>query len=121
MAISQELSFPLPDAQAILKNEKECDVDRRELKLRKEQDAITDQRIANLEKELELAKQESQLKDKIIEIKDMEIAARKRSFEDMKDVADRALKLAETAKPKTNWWIQAVAVLGAFVAGVLIR
>jgi len=103
IAHSQELSFPLSDTQKILRNEKECDIDRRELELRRQQDALKDQRIANLEKELDLAKQEIVLKDKISEIKDMEIVATRRALMDMTQVADRSLKLAETSKPKSNW------------------
>jgi len=106
---AQELSFPLVDSQKILRNEKECDIDRRELELRRQQDALKDQRIANLEKELDLAKQEIVLKDKISEIKDMEIVATRRALMDMTQVADRSLKLAETSKPKSNWEL-----LGAF-------
>lgn len=87
VAISQELSFPPDDIQKILKNEKECDFDRRELELRKEQDSLKDQRIANLEKEQDLQKQENVLKDRMLEIKDMEIAATKSALNDMTQVA----------------------------------
>lgn len=120
--IAQELCFPIEDAQKLLRNEKECDLDRRELQLRREQDIVKDQRIANLEKELELAKQEIFLKDKVIEVKDMEISIRKRSFDDMKEVTDRALKLAEIAKPQSqpNWMLQGLLGLTAFVVGILI-
>ncbi len=120
VATSQELSFPLIDAQKILKNEKECDFDRKELELRKQQDILKDQRIANLEKELELAKKEIDLKDRIITIKDMEIQAKDRAFVDMKEVSDRAIKLAEVSKPKSNWQLQGLLGMAAFVVGVLI-
>ena len=120
MATAQELSFPLSDAQQILRSEKECDLDQRELQLRREQDALKDQRIANLEKELDLAKQELALKDRIIAIKDMEIEAQRQAFTDMKEVADRALKLAEVGKSKSNWQLQGLLGLAALIAGVLI-
>lgn len=107
-------------AQKILRELKECDLDRRELQLRQEQDALKDQRIANLEKELDLAKQELALKDRIIAIKDMEISAQKQAFTDMKEIADRALKLAEVGKPKSNWELQGLIGLAVFVAGILI-
>ena len=123
MAISQELSFPLSDTQKILRNEKECDLDRRELELRKEQDALKDQRIANLEKENDLLKQEMGLKDRIGEIKDAEILATRRALADMTQVADRSLKLAETAKPKNVWetWgpLGIIAVIVVTIASVL--
>jgi len=120
VAISQELSFPLNDAQKILRNEKECDLDRRELELRKDQDALKDQRIVNLEKELDLSKQEIVLKDKMLEIKDMEILATRRALEDMTQVTDRSLKLAETSKPKSNWQLLGLAAVVLFVAGLVI-
>ena len=120
MATGQELSFPLPDAQRILRNEKECDLDRRELELRRQQDALKDQRITNLEKELDLAKQEIVLKDKMGEIKDMEILATRRALADMEKVTDRSLKLAETVKPKSNWQVYGLLAVIAFVAGLAV-
>jgi uncharacterized protein YydD (DUF2326 family) len=88
--------------------------------LLRELDQVKDQRIANLEKEIELLKRENELKDRIIIIKDMEIAANRRAFEDMKEISDRSLKLAETAKPKSNWQIYGLAGLALFVVGVLV-
>jgi len=120
VAIGQELCFPLPDAQRMLRNEKECDLDRRELELRREQSALKDQRIANLEKELDLAKQEVGLKDRVIEIKDMEILATRRALGDMEKVVDRSLKLAETVKPKSNWQLWGLVGVIAFVAGLAV-
>ena len=121
VAIGQQLSFPLDDAQKILRNEKECDLDRRELELRRQQDILKDQRIANLEKELELTKQEIILKDKILEIKDMELLATRRALSDMTQVADRSLKLAENSKPKSNWQLQGLLGIAAFALGLLIN
>lgn len=120
MAISQELCFPFDDAQKILRNEKECDLDRRELELRRQQDTLKNQRIVNLEKELDLAKQELSLKDKMLEIKDMEILATRRALADMEKVTDRSLKLAETAKPKGNWQVYGLLAVIAFVAGLAV-
>jgi uncharacterized protein YydD (DUF2326 family) len=88
--------------------------------LLREVDQVKDQRIANLEKEIELLKRENELKDRIIAIKDMEIAANRRAFEDMKEISDRSLKLAETAKPKSNWQLYGLAGLAALVVGILI-
>lgn len=69
-----------------------------------------------------LLKGESDLKDRIIAIKDMEIAAQKRAFEDMKEVSDRALKLAETSKKSSlgNWELIGIIGLAAFLAGALL-
>lgn len=88
----------------------------RDYDLLKELDQVKDQRITNLEKENELIKREVELKDKIIAIKDMEIQVQKRAFDDMKEVTDRALKLAETSKPSTGIWV-IIGVVAAFVAG----
>ena len=121
VAIGQELSFPRDDGKRLLRLDIECDIDRRELKLRKEQDALKDQRIVNLEKELALAKQEIALKDRMLEIKDMETLATRRALTDMAQVADRAIKLAETSKPKSNWELQGllyiIAVAGGYFLG----
>jgi len=123
VAISQELCFPFDDAQKILRNEKEGDLDRRELELRRQQDVLKDQRIANLEKENDLLKQEIGLKDKIGEIKDMEILATRRALADMEKVTDRSLKLAETVKPKSAWEIYGplgvIAIIVITIASVL--
>jgi len=75
------------------------------------------QRIANLEKELELAKRENELKDQIIKIKDMEILAQARAIQDLKDISDRAIKLAETAKPSSNWQLMGLLGVAALVWG----
>jgi len=83
-------------------------------------DQVKDQRIQNLEKEIDLLKRETELKDRIIGIKDMEIQAQKRAFEDMKEVADRAIKLAETSKPKSNWEIFGIIGVAAFVIGLAV-
>jgi hypothetical protein len=86
----------------------------------REMDLLKDQRIANLEKELDLQKREVELKDRIIGIKDMEIQAQKRAFDDMKEISDRALKLAETSKPKSNVLYIIGGILGAFLIGLAI-
>ncbi len=119
-AIAQQLSFPLVDAQRLLRIEKECEIDQRELQLRKDQDTIKDQRIANLEKELELAKQEILLKDKVIAIKDMEIAATRKALQDMQTVTDRALKLAEVSKPTSNWQLTGIVAVIATAIGIYL-
>lgn len=79
--------------------------------------------IIELEKSLatekrtnELNERELYLQKKIIEIKDMEIAGLNRNFDQMKEVADRSLKLAEVSKPKAPWWqIPATIIVGVIV------
>jgi len=117
---TQELSFPLVDGQRILRIEKECEVDQRELQLRRDQDTIKDQRIANLEKELDLSKQENALQVRVIAIKDMEIVATRKALQDMQTVTDRALKLAEVSKPTSNWQITGVVAIIATAIGIYL-
>jgi hypothetical protein len=108
------------DVQAQVTKLKECDVDRKELELLREKDKVQEQRVANLEKEIALLKQELELKDRVIAVKDMEIGAQVRAFNDMKEVADRAIKLAETSKPKSNWLYAVGAVVAAFAIGLAL-
>jgi hypothetical protein len=103
----------IPDAQEVVRRLSDYDILR-------EMDQVKDQRISNLEKEIDLQKRENELKDRIIGIKDMEIEAQKRAFDDMKEVTDRALKLAETSKPKSNWEIFGIIGVAAFVIGLAV-
>jgi hypothetical protein len=41
------------------------------------------------------------------------------AFEKEKELTDRALKLAEVSKPKSNWEFQGILRLAAFVLGFL--
>jgi hypothetical protein len=82
---------------------------------------VKDQRIANLEKENELLKKESELKDKIIAIVEREVDSTRRALNDMKDVADRAIKLSEVGKKSPlmdiiEWIIRML----CFAAGVYV-
>lgn len=93
----------------------------------KKLDASKDAAIEELEKALDIAtrtleldKRELQLNDRIIAIKDQQIAAQAQAFADMKDVADRAIKLAETSKPKNSIWTTIGLVLGGIVAGLAL-
>jgi hypothetical protein len=60
----------------------------------------------------ELADREADLERRINAIKDMEIQATRRALEQMGQVADKAIKLAETAKPTSNW------ALGGILGGI---
>lgn len=83
--------------------------------------------IAELEKSLiiekktnELNERELYLQKKIIEVKDMEIQGLNRNFDQMKEVADRAIKLAETVKPKSNWELLGGLGLIAIIITVIV-
>ncbi len=53
-------------------------------------------------------------------MKDMEIAALNRNFDQMKEVSDRALKFAEFTKPRSNWELHGLLGVAAFALGVLV-
>lgn len=103
----------LPDSKELVRRLKDYEILR-------EMDKVKDQRIANLEKELELTRRESELKDRVIAIKDMEIRVHQQAFDRMKEVSDRAMKLAEVSKPKSNWELYGILAVAVFVAGLLI-
>ena len=93
-------------------------------RLKSKEQAVT---IVELEKSLliekkinDLNERELYLQKKIIEVKDMEIAGLNRNFDQMKEVADRAIKLAETVKPKSNWTLWGLVGVIAFVAGLAV-
>jgi cell division FtsZ-interacting protein ZapD len=112
------------DVRVQVQKLKECEVDQKELAKRREQEAIKDQRIANLEEKLRLKDQELLLERKIGEIKDMEIESWKRSFVALESVADRAMKLAEISKPKAfgNWQLfGAAGVIGYIISELVHR
>ena len=48
------------------------------------------------------------------------LVARKRLLAKEKELTDRALKLAEVGKLKSNWELQGLLGLAAFVAGFLV-
>lgn len=106
---------------------KEIDRGLQERDILKSLNSEKDKTIAELErslalarKELELEKRENEMNVKIIALKDMEIAALNRNFDQMKEVADRSLKLAETAKPKSNWEMIGLAAAVVFLAGLVV-
>jgi len=105
------------------------EVDRcfQERDLLKEIDREKDKTIAELkkslglvQKDLDLERKENDLNERIIKVQEREIAGINRNFEQMKMVADWAIKLAETSKPKSNW--QTLGLIGviAFVIGLAV-
>lgn len=80
---------------------------------------VKDQRINNLEKENELLRKESELKDKLIAIVEREVESTRRALNDMKEVADRAIKLSEIGKKSPlqdilEWVVRALIFAGAY-------
>jgi hypothetical protein len=73
-----------------------------------------------MEKELDLERRENELNQRIIEIQKREIEVERRATEAMTQVADRALNLAETSKPKSNWLYVVGGVAAAFFIGLAL-
>ncbi len=76
--------------------------------------------LALAQKEIDLEGRENEINKRIIQVKDMEIASLNHNFDQMKEVSDRALKLAEVGKPKSNWELQGLLGAAAFALGVLV-
>lgn len=85
--------------------------------------------IVELEKSLavekrtnELNEREIHLQKKIIEVKEMEIQGLNRNFDQMKEVADRAVKLAEISKPSLSGPLLTTIgiVLAAIIVGIAL-
>ena len=76
--------------------------------------------LAIAEKERDLEKRDNELSQKIIGIKDKEIEGINRNFNQLKDVTDRAIKLAEISKPKSNWELQGILYGIAMAAGYFL-
>jgi hypothetical protein len=119
-AQSDEICQSAIDVQDQVKRLKECEIDQRELVLLRDTIILRDKTISTIEKELDLEKRENELNKKIIDIKDQEVIATRRALYDMEKVTDRAIELAKVSKPSTNWQLQGLLGLAAFVAGVLI-
>ncbi len=76
--------------------------------------------LADKEKLLDLEKRENALNLRIIEIQKREIEGINKNFDQLKEVTDRAIKLAEVGKPKSNWELYGLLGMAAFVVGHLI-
>ena len=110
-----------------VKDLKEIDLRLQERDILKSLNSEKDKTISELEKslaltqkDLELERRENEINQRIIAVKDMEITALNRNFDQMKEIADRAIKLAETNKPQSNWQLYGILGLAAFAIGALI-
>ena len=61
------------------------------------------------------------IQEKLTELAKRETEVYRIAFEKEEKLTDRALKLAEVGKPKSNWELQRVLGLTAFVLGFLAR
>jgi hypothetical protein len=71
------------------------------------------------EKENDLLKQQNAIQEKLTELAKRETEVYRTAFEKEKELTDRALKLAEVGKPKSNWELQGLLGLAAFAFGFL--
>jgi DNA-directed RNA polymerase specialized sigma subunit len=104
--------FPGSDAQRLLRIDEEAP-------LKDQKIALLEQRVSNLEKENDLLKQQNAIQEKLTELPKREGEVYKTAFEKEKELTDRALKLAEIAKPKSNWELQGLLGMAIFILGVL--
>jgi len=74
---------------------------------------VNKQQIANLEQQLEIQKKLTQIAEKRAEVEHI-------AYERQKELTDRAIKLAEIGKPKSNWQLQGLLGAAAFAIGLLI-
>ncbi len=106
------LCFPGSDAQRLLRIEEEAP-------LKEQKIALLEQRVSNLEKENDLLKQQNSIQEKLTELAKREAEVYRTAFEKEKELTDRALKLAEVGKPKSNWELQGILGVAAFLLGFL--
>ena len=106
------LCFPGSDAQRLLQVDEESP-------LKNQKITLLGQRVDNLEKENDLLKQQNAIQEKLTELAKRETEVYRTAFEKEKELTDRALKLAEISKPKSNWQLQGLLGLTAFVVGFL--
>ena len=90
-----------------------------EAPLKDQKIALLEQRVSNLEKENDLLKQQNVIQEKLTELAEREADVYRTAFEKEKELTDRALKLAEVGKPKSNWELQGLLGLAAFALGYL--
>ena len=107
------MCFPGNEAQGLLKIEEEAP-------LKDQKISLLEARIANLEKENDLLKQQATIQEKLTELAKRETEVYQTAFERERELTDRALKLAEVGKPRTNWELQGLLGLAAVLLGVLI-
>lgn len=106
------MCFPGSDAQRLLRIDEE-------VSLKDQKIALLEQRVSNLEKENDLLKQQNAIQEKLTELAKREAEVYRVAFEKEKELTDRALRLAEVGKPKSNWELQGLLGMAVFVLGFL--
>ena len=89
------MRFSGSDAQRLLRIDEEAP-------LKDQKIALLEQQVSNLEKENDLLKQENAIQEKLTELAKRESEVYRTAFEKEKELTDRALKLAEVGKQRSN-------------------
>lgn len=71
--------------------------------------------LVDEKKNNELNQREIYLQGKMLELKDQELAIERRANERLKEITDRAIKLAEISKPKSNWQLYGLAAFAGYI------
>lgn len=80
---------------------------------------LLEQQMSNPEKENDLLKHQNTIQGKLTELAKRQAEVYQIAFEKEKELTHRALKLTEVGRPKSNWELQGLLGLAAFVAGFL--
>jgi hypothetical protein len=105
-------SFPKDEAQGLYKTVSENPLLKEEIAALEEADRVNRQQITNLEQQLEIQKKLTEIAEKWAEVEHI-------AYERQKELTDRAIKLAEVGKPKSNWELQGILGAAVFVLGFL--
>jgi len=97
----------------------DCSGSMKKLPSKTRRSPLLEQRVSNLEKENDLLKQQNAIQEKLTELAKRETEVYRVAFEKEKELTDRALKLAEIGKPKSNWELQGLLGMAVFVLGFL--
>jgi hypothetical protein len=90
-----------------------------EVPLKDQKITLLGQWVSNLEKENDLLKQQNSIREKLTELAKREVEVHRIAFEKGKELTARALKLKGMAKAKSNWELQGLLGLAAFLVGFL--
>ncbi len=105
--------FPKNEAQRIYRDTSENPLLREEIAVLEDADRVNKQQVANLEQQLDIQKKLTEIAEKRAEVEHI-------AYERQKELTDRAIKLAELGKPKSNWEFQGLLGAAAFAIGLLM-
>lgn len=101
-----QLCFPGNEARRLLQTVEEA--------------PLKDEQIANLKERVSNLEQQNVIQEKLTELAKRETEIYQKAFEKEKELTDRALKLAEISKPRSNFQLMGLLGAAAFAIGVLV-